>query len=604
MKTDAPVDSNAGETGAGATAAGANERVFTGHGVSPGIAIGPAHVLDHGLVNIPEYAIAADQVTDERERFARAVAKSREQIKMLRSKSSSLPGSAAEEIGYLLEAHMQMLSDSRLVHGVDQRIAGDRINAEAAVYAELAEIAVAFEAMDDSYLAGKVDDVREVSARLVRNLTLAPYQAFSNLAEGTIILAEEITPADTALMDPRRVGGFSAALGGAEGHSAILARSLGIPAVLGIPGLNQQARSGESVVIDGSAGRVVIDPTPDTVTKYRTRMAEHARRQRRLARLRDVSAQTRDGVAITLQANLELPVEFTMARDAGAEGIGLLRSEFMYMNREAPPSEDEQYVLLRQIVESMNGRPVTMRTLDVGGDKLAYSLGEHVLPAVNPALGLRAIRLSLKVRPLLETQLAAMLRAGAHGPIRILLPMITTTGEVRRVREILKKVALRLSRAGVAIADPLPPVGIMIEIPAAALAADGLAKTCDFFSLGTNELTMYTLAIDRGDEQVASLYDPLHPAVLRLIQFTAEAARRADIPLNLCGEIAGDPRYTALLLGLGLRSLSMSATGIPRVKQRILGLDLAEAINRAQSIMEQSDRGRIAALLDDFNAFT
>ena len=599
MKIEVPV-----ETGAVETSAGANERVFTGHGVSPGIAIGPAHVLELGLVDIPEYAVAADQVADERERFARAVAKSREQIKKLRTKSTSLPGSAAEEIGYLLEAHMQMLSDSRLVRGVDQRIAGDRINAEAAVYAELAEIAVAFEAMGDSYLAGKVDDVREVSARLVRNLTLAPYQAFSNLAEGTIILAEDITPADTALMDPRRVGGFSAALGGAEGHTAILARSLGIPAVLGIPGLGQQARSGETVVIDGSAGRVVIDPAPETVAKYRTRKAEHARQQRQLARLRDVTAQTRDGVAIALQANLELPVEFTMARDAGAEGIGLLRSEFMFMNREAPPSEDEQYVLLRQIVESMNGRPVTMRTLDVGGDKLAYSLGEHVLPAVNPALGLRAIRLSLKVRPLLEAQLAAMLRAGAHGPIRILLPMITTTGEVRRVREILKTVAQRLNRAGVAIADPLPPVGVMIETPAAALAADGLARACDFFSLGTNDLTMYTLAIDRGDEQVAALYDPLHPAVLRLIQFTAEAARRADIPLNLCGEIAGDPRYTALLLGLGLRSLSMSATGIPRVKQRILGLDLAEAIKRAQSIMEQSDRGRIAALLDDFNAFT
>ena len=604
MKTNALVDTNAAKTGAIETTTGANERVFSGHGVSPGIAIGPAHVLKHGLVDIPEYAIAADQVTDERERFTRAVAKSREQIKKLRAKSTSLPGSAAEEIGYLLEAHLQMLSDSRLVRGVDQRIASDRTNAEAAVYAELAEIATAFEAMDDPYLAGKVDDVREVSARLVRNLTLAPYQAFSNLPEGTIILAEEITPADTALMDPRRVGGFSAALGGAEGHTAILARSLGIPAVLGIPELSQQARSGENVVIDGLAGRVVIDPTPETVAKYRTRMVEHARQQRLLARLRDVSAQTRDGVAISLQANLELPVESTMARDAGAEGIGLLRSEFMYMNREAPPSEDEQYVLLRQIVESMNGRPVTMRTLDVGGDKLAYSLGEHVLPAINPALGLRAIRLSLKVRPLLEAQLAAMLRASAHGPIRILLPMITTTGEVRRVREILKKVAQRLNRAGVAIADPLPPVGIMIEIPAAALAADGLAKTCDFFSLGTNDLTMYTLAIDRGDEQVASLYDPLHPAVLRLIQFTAEAARRANIPLNLCGEIAGDPRYTALLLGLGLRSLSMSATGIPRVKQRILGLDLAEAIKRAQSIMEQSDRGRIAALLDDFNALT
>ncbi len=581
-----------------------NERVFEGNGVAPGIAIGPAHVVERGLVDIPEYKIRANKVADERERFARAVAKSRNQIKTLRTKSSALPGAAAEELGYLLDAHLQMLSNSRLVRGVDERIAAARVNAEAAVYAEFAEISQAFEAMGDSYLAGKVDDVREVSSRLVRNLTQAPYQAFSNLPKGTIILAEEITPADTALMDPRRIGGFAAALGGAEGHTAILARSLGIPAVLGIPGLGQQAGAAETVIVDGLSGRVVLDPSAKTVAKYRQKLADYERQRRQLARLRDVPAQTRDSIAISLLGNLELPIEFEMARDAGAEGIGLLRSEFMYMNREEPPSEEEQYVLLRQIVEGMDGRTVTIRTLDVGSDKLAYSLGDHVTPSVNPALGLRAIRLSLKVRPLLETQLAAMLRAGAHGPIRILLPMITTPGEVKRVREIMKTVAKRLNRKGIAIADPVPPIGIMIEIPAAALAADGLARVCEFFSIGTNDLTMYTLAIDRGDEQVASLYDPLHPALLRLIQFTTEAARRADIPVNLCGEIAGDPRFTALLLGLGLRSLSMAANSIPRVKQRILGLDMTEAIKRTQTIMEQSDRGRIAALLDDFNAFT
>lgn len=584
------------------TAAAPPERVLKGQGVSAGIAIGPTHVVERSSVDVPEYAVPGAAVEAELERFARAVESAKNQIRKLQMKSGELPSAAAEELGFLLEAHLQMLSESRLVRGVAERIRGQRINAEAAVQAELSDIAQAFAAMGDSYLAGKIQDVREVSSRLVRNLNQAPYQAFSKLPKGTVILAEEITPADTALMDPKRVAGFATALGGAEGHTAIMARSLGLPAVLGVPGLIHNVASGTTVVIDGIAGRVVLNPRPETIARYRARLEEYERQTRHLARLREVPAVTRDGVRIALQANLELPVEADYARHSGAEGVGLLRSEFLYMNREEPPSEDEQYLALRLIVETMKGLPVTVRTLDVGGDKLAYSLGSHVLPSANPALGLRAIRLSLKARPLLEAQLAAILRAGAHGPVRILLPMITNAAEVRRVREILRKVAERLVAEGKPAAEPLPPLGIMIETPGAALAADSLARVADFFSIGTNDLTMYTLAVDRGDEQVAQLYEPLHPAVLRLVQFTAEAARRANIPVNLCGEMAGDPRYTALLLGLGLRALSMAAPSLPRVKQRILSLPLAEAIKRANSIMEQSDSGMIAVLLDDFNA--
>ena len=283
-------------------------------------------------------------------------------------------------------------------------------------------------------------------------------------------------------------------------------------------------------------------------------------------------------------------------------GIGLLRSEFLFMNRDTPPSEEEQFEGLRTIAKGMEGRPVTIRTLDVGGEKLAYSFGDQLVDTVNPALGLRAIRFSLKHPKLLEDQIAAILRVGALGPVRILLPMIATTGEVRRVREVIDRVARRLKRRRVAIADPLPPVGVMIEVPGAALAADALARVSDFFAIGTNDLTMYTLAIDRADEQVAHLYNPLHPAVLRLIQFTAEAALRARIPFSVCGEIAGDPRYTALLLGLGVRDLSMASSSLPRVKQRVRSLELTAATVRAQAIMEQADTGRIATLLDDFNA--
>ena len=579
------------------------EHRFDGLGVSSGIAIGPAHVVERGLLDMPEYGLAEHEVADEVARFEEAVAMSAKQVRKLRGKASDLPGAAAEELSYLLDAYLQMLKGSRLVRGIAERIQRQRINAEAAVQAELVEIGQAFAEVSDHYLASRIDDVREVGTRIVRNLSKVPYQAFSSLPQGAIIIAEEITPADTALMDPTKVGGFASALGGAEGHTAIMARSLGLPAVLGVPSLVTAAKPGDLIIVDGTRGQVVINPSPETVGRYERRRDAFLRRQRQLDRLCGIAAVTRDGQRIGLQCNLELPSELVLAHAAGAEGIGLLRSEFMYMNRDQPPGEDEQYRALRSIVEGMEGHPVTVRTLDVGSDKLAYSLGEHLSPSVNPALGLRAIRLSLKVRPLLEAQIGAMLRASAHGPVRILLPMITTVGEVKAVRELIPRVARRLSRSHVAIGDPLPPVGVMIETPGAALAADALAQVSDFFSLGTNDLTMYTLAIDRGDEQVAHLYDPLHPAVLRLIQFATAAAQRAGIPVNLCGEMAGNPRFTALLLGLGLRDLSMAAPSLPRVKQRILDLDLAEASLRAAQIMQQSDSGVIAALIDDFNAF-
>ena len=578
------------------------EQHFDGIGVAAGIAIGPAHVVEPGAIEVPKHTIKAKDIKAERARFADAVASAGKQIEKLRGKAMSLPGSAAEELCYLLDAHALMLADSRLVRGVDKCIAKKKINAEAAVAEELNQISDAFAKMEDDYLAARVQDVRDVCGRLLRALMAVPYQAFSDLEEGTVIIAEELTPADTALMDPARVGGFATALGGVQGHTAIMARSLGLPAITGIAGLTHKLRQGDVVVVDGGAGRVVVNPTASTLVHYRARQADIVQRQRRLARLKSLPATTRDNVTITLHANVELPSEIAGALKSGAEGIGLVRTEFMFMNREQEPGEDEQYAALREIIEPMEGRPVTLRTLDAGSDKLAFCLSDHIAPSTNPALGLRAIRLSLKLRPLLENQLAAMLRAGAHGPIRILLPMISSTAEVRQVREVMDKVVRRLRRKRIKIADPLPPIGAMIEVPAAALAADSLSRVCDFFSIGTNDLTMYTLAIDRGDDQVASLYNPLHPAVLRVIQFATESALRARIPVNICGEIAGDPRYSALLLGLGIRHLSMSSTGLPLVKQRIRSLSLDDATRRVRTIMEQSDSGVIGALLDDFNA--
>jgi phosphotransferase system enzyme I (PtsI) len=582
------------------------ERVLNGLAVSPGIAVGTAWLSEAGALSVPEYDLAAGAIEGERERFADAVSYAVKQLKKLKSKTAALPDSAAEELGYLLDARLQMLSGSRLVRGVDRRIAEARINAEAAVQAEIEAITAGFEKMGDAYLAARADDIREVGDRLIRNLMKHPYQAFQNLPEGSVVIADELTPADTVLLDPARVAAFATALGGAESHTAIVARSLGIPAVLGVPGLTTGIETGDFVIVDGSAGRVVINPAPATAKSYARRGADLAAERGRLAGLSKLPAVTRDDVEISVQVNLDLARDIPAALDSGAGGVGLLRTEFMFMNRETAPTEDEQYHLLREIVLGMEGRPVTIRTLDIGGDKLAPSVREQIDELVsdgaNPALGVRGIRLSLSNRRLFEAQLTAMLRAASHGPVRILLPMISSIDEVKAVREVVTDLARRLKRRRIAIADPLPKLGVMIEVPGAALAADALSTAADFFSIGTNDLTMYTLAIDRGDERVAKLYNPLHPAVLRLIQFTVEAGLRARIPVAVCGEIAGDPRFTALLLGLGVRELSMSAPGLPRVKQRIREINLLEASRRARTIMDQWDSAKIAALLDDFNA--
>lgn len=578
------------------------ERIFDGLGISAGIAIGTAYVRDSGAVEVPEYAIAPDRVEAELERFREAVANTRRQIQRLKSKAKRLPAATAEEVSYLLDAHLHMLMGSRLMRGVERRIQDDRINAEAAVQAELSAIAKGFAAMDDAYLSARVEDIREVGTRLVRSLTKRSHTPFTALPPGSILIAEELTPSDTALLDPRRIAGFATVMGGAEGHTAIMARALELPAVLGTPGLLAGVKTGDMVVVDGRKGRVIVNPSAATLDDY-TNLRETLRRaHRQLARLRNLPAVTRDGVQIRLNANVELPRELDLVRQSGAVGIGLFRSEFLFMNREDLPGEDEQYASLREVVEAMDGRPVTVRTLDLGCDKLALSLDGHMSPGANPALGLRAIRLCLKLPKLLETQLAAILRASAHGPVRILLPMISTPSEVRQVRDILEDVARRLRRRRIKIAEPLPPLGAMIETPGAALSADALAVVSDFFAIGTNDLTMYALAIDRGDEQVAHLYNPLHPAVLRLIQFSIEAGIRAGISVSICGEVAGDARFTPLLVGLGARDLSMAPTNIGRIKQRIRAIDLMEAARRARVIMEQSDAGRIATLLDDFNA--
>lgn len=572
------------------------EQRWHGISLSPGIAIGPAHIIGAHGIPVPEYEITAAQIDKEIKRLHAAIAKTQRQLGQLKQKAASLPA-GAEDIALLLEAYRGMLSGSRLVGGVEAIIREQKLNAETAVQKQVATIKASFASMKDDYLAARAADVSDAGDRLIRNLLEQNYNPFADLPSDCIVVAEEITPADTALLHPGHVAGLATVMGGVEGHSAIMARALGLPAVSGMADILQGISPGDSLIIDGRAGELIVAPNPDTLQHYKAELAKKLREDKKLRGLRDVPAVTEDGTSTNLQANIEFPRDVDVALDAGASGIGLLRTEFMFMNRPDLPDEDEQADALISIVKKMDGRPVTIRTLDVGGEKLAASFSMHG-ESVNPALGLRAIRLGLKEPKILETQLAAILRASMHGPVRILIPMISSVNQMKRVREHLLQVERRLHRRGVKLTG-IPPLGAMIEIPAAALAADALARVSDFFAIGSNDLTQYTLAIDRGDDQVADLYDPYHPAVLRLIQFTAAAAWRANIPVSLCGEIAGDRRATALLLGLGLREFSMSPLRLPPVKQEILAINLPDALSFAEAIMAKNNETEIRDLIQN-----
>ena len=577
------------------------ERRLIGIPVSPGIAIGPVFGAHEAPTAVARHKIKADDTQAETSRLDAAILQSRKQLLKLRARLGNLPEDSQAEIAPLIDAYLQMIGPSRLVRGARRRIGETLVSAETAVMDETDAIAAVIMAMPaDDDAAGRkrrADAVREVGRRLVRNLTHAPFRSFSALPEGAVLVCENLRPADAALLDPSRLAGVATDEGGSDGHTAIMLRALGVPAVLGVAGLGQAAKPGETVVIDGVAGSVVVNPTTETLAAARRAVTAFARVQQKLALLRRLPAITTDRQTVELQANLEIPAELPLIAQAGAAGIGLLRSEFLFMNRETLPNEDEQTETYRSVIDAMGGDPVTIRVLDWGGEKDIEALqSEGIVPEVtdeNPALGLRGIRLLLRQADLFETQLAAILRAAHAGPTRVLLPMVTNVAEVKQAREIYERVARRLRRRGERLPEILPPLGIMIETPGAALSADALALEADFFALGTNDLTMYTLAVDRGESDVADLYDSLHPAVLRLIDFTTQAASRMRMPISVCGEMAGNPKLTPLLLGLGLRSFSMNASAVPRVKQAVRGVSLDECVRFARRVMEQTDPAAI-----------
>ncbi len=588
------------------------ERVFVGIPVSPGVAIGPVFGTSEPKAEITRLKIHAADIAAEGARLEAAIAQSRKQLGKLRIRLTVLPEESQAEIAPLIDAYVRMLGPSRLVRGVKRRIEEGLMSAEAAVVAEADAIAAQIvghseagaSAEDRAGLRRQAEEVREIGRRLVRNLTRAPFRSFAGLPDGAILYSESLRPADAALLDPSRLAGVATEEGGTDGHTAVMLRALGVPAVLGAAGIGHAIKPGELAIVDGGAGTVVLNPSAATLAAARRAVTAFARERQRFARLRRLPAETEDGESVELQANLELPLELPLIAQSGAVGIGLLRTEFLFMNRETVPDENSQAEVYRSVVEAMNGDPVTIRVLDWGGEKEIEALSAAgIVPDyadTNPALGMRGIRLLLRRPELFETQLAAILRAASVGPVRVMLPMVTNVAEVREAREIYERVARRLRRRGERLPEKLPPLGIMIETPGAALSADALALEADFFAIGTNDLTAYTLAVDRGESDVAELYDPLHPAVLRLIQFATEAALRMRMPVSVCGEMGGNPALIPLLMGLGLRSFSMNASAVPRVKQVVRSVEIDACARFARKVMEQSDPEAIRQMVAGF----
>jgi phosphotransferase system enzyme I (PtsI) len=592
------------------------EQRLEGAAVSPGIGIGKIYKSTESRPTINRRTIDASETDAELARLDAAVKQSLKQLEKLRNRLAILPEDSQGEITPLIDAYIRMLGPSRLIRGTTRRITEQLTCAEAAVIDESTAIAaaltpilkagVAEAAATDTHAGRQADEVREIGRRLLRNLTHTPYRTFHDIPEGAIFIAEGLRPSDAALLDPARIAGVATDEGGTDGHTAVMLRALGIPAILGAAGISLAARAGQIAVLDGGTGFVALDPSADTLARARRSITAHAREAQRLARLRHLPATTTDDTLIELQANFELPAELPLIANAGARGIGLLRSEFLFMNRDTLPDEDSQTTYYRSVIEAMDGDPVTIRVLDWGGEKEIEVLEtEGLVPMIadtNPALGLRGIRLLLRQPALFETQLAAILRAAVAGPTRVLLPMVTALSEIRASRAIYEAVAARLRATGTAIPDPLPPLGIMIETPGAALSADAMILETDFFALGTNDLAMYTLAIDRGETDLAHLYSPMNPAVLRLVQFTTQAAIHARKPVSVCGEMAANPRLTPLLVGLGVRSLSMNPAALPRVKQTIRNLSADACRKFANDVMREHDPDRIEALFARFES--
>jgi len=573
-----------------------------GLGVSRGIAIGKAHILFHNQLDVREYLVAKDDVEQEVSRLELATAQAKAQLKSI---LDNIPANAPADVSSFIDTHMLMLQDSSLTKIPVEMIRNRRCNAEWALQLQRDALINVFDEMDDPYLRTRRNDVDHVVNRIHRLLADEGHTdiAIDGRLKGAIIIAEDLTPADTMLMQHQGVAAFVTEHGGATSHTTILARSLGIPAIVGVGSLRRYIQDNEPLIVDGETGTLIAGADSSTFQEYQQRLIRFKQHIASLSRYKSQPSQTRDGKKIFLHANADSPEDITTISNSGAQGIGLYRTEFLYMNRTSPPEEEEQVAAYRKVAEGMDSQYVTIRTFDLGADKTVDGGRNLNQTVTNPALGLRAIRLCLKQPNMFRTQLRAILRASAFGKIKIMFPMISNTQELLQAQHLLQRCKFELDKEGLEY-DRHIETGAMIEIPASAICAEMFAKQVDFLSIGTNDLIQYTLAIDRIDDHVNYLYDPLHPAVLRLIQITLEAGKKHNIPVSMCGEMAGDPRYTRLLLAMGLENFSMHPNALLEIKQIINETNLGQLPKNALQILNMSDPFDAELLLEQINSPT
>lgn len=548
--------------------------------VSPGVAISRAIVLDAEDQPVPKRAVPESQVPEELQRLDRALAATARDLENLRAKAEAAVGS---ELAGIFGSHIGMLKDKHLTGQFRHLIEAERITAEYAVYTVMRGWAEAFRQQDNRYFRDRTADIWDLERQVLGHLIGRKRAELSHLRSQAVVIAHDLTPSQTAAMDRKKILGIATDAGGRTGHTAILAHALGIPSIVGLEDLTSHVSTGDTVIVDGNNGVVIVDPDADKLMSYREELRRMTELRTWFDKVAHLPAQTTDGTQINILANIEFPSEIDAAIQKGASGIGLYRTEFLFLAGTEEPTEEHQYATYRKAIRALGGRPLTIRTLDLGADKIASLGGDEQQSERNPFLGCRSIRLCLQNLPLFKTQLHAILRASTEGPVRIMFPLISSITELRQAKMILNDVREDLDEEGTPYGSDIP-VGVMIEVPSAALQATTLAREVDFFSIGTNDLIQYTLAVDRSNERIASLYSAAHPSVIQLMRNVIRAGNRANIDVSLCGEVAGEPEFVMLLIGLGLRSLSITPPAIPEIKKIIRSVSIDQCRRVARRV--------------------
>jgi len=563
---------------------------YKGIPASPGIAIHHAFAHFTDSITLPQYSINKSEIENEWLRYQAAVERASEEIRNLKK---TLVGSISGK-HQLLEVQLLMLQDPDMSARIKEALPETMLNVEWVLSEYIKNVVNQLESSGDEYLAERSLDIMDVARRITNQLLYRERLSLSRISKEVILVSPNLLPSETIMLNPENVRGIALDAGGKTSHTAILARSLGIPAVLGLRIITRSIKPDDLIIIDGFSGVVIVDPDEKTLVEYRQKLFEQEKKESELVGLRTLSAVSTDGKSINLMANIEIPEEIDLVLLSNAQGVGLFRSEFLFMNPGEQPDEERQFRAYVKVLKAMGSKPVTIRTLDVGGDKLLPTMDSS--EESNPLLGWRAIRFCLEEKEIFRVQLRALLRASAYGNLRIMFPLISNVKELESALILLNEERRDLEASGVEVSDHLP-VGIMIEVPSAALLSDVLARKADFFSIGTNDLIQYTMAVDRGNEKIASLYQPYHPALWRLIKITVDNARDANIPVAVCGEVAGDPASAVMLLALGLDDLSMGAYSIPTVKRIIRSVNAAEASEALEKIMNMADSEEVESYL-------